>query len=170
MKRIITLTGAAMGVLVLAGLGVQAALAAPGFHGRGPVGPMGGLAGPGAEFMFEALDLTPEQREAVNSLMETYRPRLKTLRDSGRETRRVLMNTTPDDPDYSTVVAQASQEAGENASAMVLVASELRTAVHGLLTVEQREKALELRSKMRERFRDRQERRRLRRDQSPDGA
>ena len=123
--------------------------------------------------MFEVLDLTPEQRDAVEAIQATYGPQLQALRDSGRDTRRALAETTPDDPDYATVVAEASQAAAEHASQLVLLTAEMRRELHGVLTPQQREKALELRSTMREqraqRFEERRERRRAGR-QSEDDA
>jgi len=160
MKRLTMITGGALAALLL--LAGQAALAERSFPGHGPRGPM---AGPGAEFMFEALDLTPEQRDTVDSINEAYRPKLRALRESGRDSRRALMNTAPDDANYSAVVDQASLDAGQNAAALVRLMAAMRSEVYAVLTPEQRVKALELRSKMRERFQQRQERRRSRMEQ-----
>ena len=111
--------------------------------------------------MFEALDLTPEQRDAVEAIQATYRPQLQVLMDSSRNTRQALAETAPDDPDYATVVAEASQAAAEHASQLVLLTAEMRRELHGVLTPQQREKALALRSTMREqRLQKRRERRR----------
>ncbi len=168
MTRTMLVSSLALSVL-LAGLASQLALAQPGWGGhRG--GPMGPFAGPGVEVMFEALDLTPEQRDAVEAIQAIYRPQLQALMDSSRNTRRALSETAPDDPDYATVVAEASQAAAEHASQLVLLSAEMRRELHGVLTPQQREKALELRSTMREqRLQKRRERRRAG-PQQEDGA
>jgi Spy/CpxP family protein refolding chaperone len=154
--------GTLAALVLLAG---QSALAERGFPGRGPGGPMAGM---GAEFMFEALQLTPEQRDTLDSIREAYRPRLRALREAGRGSREALMNTAPDDASYAAVVDQASLDAGNNATELVKLMAALRSEMYAVLTVEQRAKALELRGKMRERFKDRQERRRSHREQWPD--
>jgi protein CpxP len=162
MMKTILVTSLALTVL-LAGFASQLALAQPGW-GEHRGGPMGAFAGPRAEFMFEALDLTPEQRDAVEAIQATYRPQLQALQDSGRATRQALAQTAPDAPDYATVVAEASQAAAEHASQLVLLTAEMRRELHAVLTPQQRQKALELRNTMREqreqRFQERRERRR----------
>jgi Spy/CpxP family protein refolding chaperone len=157
MKRFSLITGATLAALVL--LAAQSAFAERGFPGHGPRGPMAGM---GAEFMFEALDLTPEQRATVDSIGEAYRPRLRALRESGRGSREALMNTAPDDENYAAVVDQASLDAGANAAELVRLMAALRSEVYAVLTTEQRAAALELRGKMRKRFQERKERRRSR--------
>jgi Spy/CpxP family protein refolding chaperone len=66
MLKTILVTSLALTVL-LAGFATQLASAQPGW-GEHRGGPMGAFAGPRAEFMFEALDLTPEQRDAVEAI------------------------------------------------------------------------------------------------------
>ena len=88
---------------------------------------------------------------------------------SGRDSRRLLMETTPDDLSYMSVVEEASRVAGQNASQLVILTAELRREVHGLLTQEQRIKAGEMRSNMRERFRERKQRRRARQESAGEG-
>ena len=173
-KTMITVGALGAGLLAVAGLVSQSAVAERGWGGpRGPHGfggPMGGLDGPRAELMFDALDLTPEQRDAVDGILERYRPQLKVLHDNGRESRRLLLATRPDDPNYATVVAEASQVAGQNAAQLVTLTAELRREMHALLTPEQREKAAEMRARMQERFQERLERRHGRRESAGGGA
>lgn len=167
-KAVITASSIAVGLLLVIGLVSPSAVADRGWGGhRG--GPMAGLGGPRAELMFQALDLSSEQRDVIEDIEASYRPQFEALRDSGRDSRRALLETTPDDPDYATVVAEASQAAGQNASQLVLLAAELRRELYAVLTPEQREKALQLRAEMRERFQERRERRRAR-HQSADEA
>ena len=148
--------------LVLAGLVSESVLAERGWRGhRG--GPLGG---PRVELMYEALDLTTEQRQAIDAIQANYRPQLQALRESGRENRRALRETSPDAADYATVVAEASQAAAEHASQMVLLTAELRREVHAVLTPEQQEKALQMRDTMKDRFEQRRERRRAQRQSS----
>ncbi len=165
-----TLSGVLVGLLLVVGLTSQSVLAERGWAGHRPGGAMAGLGGPRAELLFEALDLTPEQRAAAEGIMDSYQPRLKALRDAARDSRRTLMETSPDDAAYATVVAQASQAAANNASQLVLLGAELRRELHALLTPEQRDKALKLRAAARERFEARQERRRMHRQGNADEA
>ena len=169
MKRIIISVSSLAAVVLLAGLVSHTAFAERGWGGHRGGGPLGGLTGPRAEFLFEALDLTPEQRDSMEAIQESYRPQLRSLRQSGRDNRRALAETTPDDPDYATVVAAASQAAAEHASQLVLLTAEMRREVHTVLTAEQRAKARELRDTMRERVEDRRQQRREWRQQRDAG-
>ena len=169
MKKIVIGVSSLAAVVLLAGMASHSAFAERGWGGQRGGGPMGGLSGPRAEVLFEALDLTPEQRDSMEAIRESYRPRLESLRKSGRDNRRALAETAPDNPDYATVVAAASQAAAEHASQLVLVTAEMRREVHAVLTPEQQAKARELRVTMRERVQERRQQRREWRQQR-DGA
>ena len=165
MKRTTVILSSLAAGLVLTGLVTESVLAERGWRGhRG--GPLGG---PRAELMYEALDLSTEQRQAIEAIQANYRPQLQALRENSRDSRRALRDTTPDASDYATVVAEASQAAAEHASQLVLLTAELRREVHAVLTPEQQEKALKMRDTMKDRFEERRERRRAGRQLS-DGA
>ena len=101
--------------------------------------------------LMDRLDLTPEQRATVEDIVESYRPRLRALREAHRESRSDLVATTPDDPNYASVVAEASQAAASHAGELVNLSAGLRAEVHAVLTEEQRARALELREEFRQR-------------------
>ena len=86
---IIAASALGVGLFLIAGLLGQSVAADRGWGGPrgGPDSQMAGFGGPGAQFMFEALDLTPEQRDMVDGILESYRPQFKALRVSGRESR-----------------------------------------------------------------------------------
>ena len=157
MKKTTLIFGSLITGALLAGWAAQAAIAQGGWGGPG-----GHRGGPRAELMYEALDLTVEQRQAIEDIRANYRPQLRALRAGGRDNRRALRETAPDDPNYATVVAEASQAAAEQASQLVLITAEMRREIHALLTPEQRAKSQELRDTMRGKFEERMERRRAR--------
>ena len=155
--------------LVLAstlGLGaVAVAWAGPG--GPGPRGAMG------EEMLFrmlDRLDLSPEQRATVEGIVDSYRPRMKALREAVRENRKSLANSSPDDADYASVVAEASQAAATNAGELVNLSAALRGEVHAVLTEEQRAEARQLREEFRERVKQRRQDRRRRWLEDNDGS
>ena len=124
----------------------------------GPRGPMGGMGGDRMERIFDRLDLTDEQRQTVEGIMDSYRPQLRSLRDSAREVRKNLAQTDPRDAGYSDVVATASQSAAETASQLVTTTAAMRAELDAVLTDDQRAEAAELREEWRERRKDRRAR------------
>lgn len=114
----------------------------PGFM---PPDPLGLGIGHGAlHRLADKLDLTQEQRDTIKGYFEAARPGMKSLREEARANAELLHNTKPDDPNYSNVVAQASQKAGALASRMVTDGSQLRAQIWQVLTPQQRTKMDEL--------------------------
>jgi Spy/CpxP family protein refolding chaperone len=128
--------------VVLAGAN-QAPLAAAA-EPRGSPAPGGGLVVPGmvSQAAFEhaarGLGLTAEQRKSIKEFFDQGRPGLEQLRRQMRANSELLAKTRPDDPSYTTVVADVSQSSGEIASQAVLKGSQLRSQVFGVLSEEQK--------------------------------
>ncbi|HXQ64118.1 MAG TPA: Spy/CpxP family protein refolding chaperone [Steroidobacteraceae bacterium] len=104
----------------------------------------GGLMVPGmvSQRAFERaarqLGLNSEQRQSIKQFFDQGRPGLEQLRRQMRANAELLAKTRPDDPSYTTVVANVSQSSGEIASQAVLKGSQLRSQVFGVLSAEQK--------------------------------
>jgi len=143
--------------LVLGGTQALARDHGPGRHGGDP----------GMRYMqhvLDELDLTPEQQATVKDIFASARPRLHALHEQMRDVRESLIDTNPDDPDYSTIVNQASQKSGELASDLVREMSQVRTEVHAVLTDEQKAKLPEIRAEMKAKMQARHEQMRAKRE------
>jgi Spy/CpxP family protein refolding chaperone len=138
--------------VVLAGAS-QATLPADAAGTRGGPRPAGGLMVPGmiSQSAFERaakqLGLTAEQRQSIKGFFDEGRPGLEQLRRQMRANAELLAKTRPDDPSYTTVVANVSQSSGEIAAQAVLKGSQLRSQVFGVLSDEQKAKLVVLESR-----------------------
>ncbi len=108
--------------------------------------------------MLERLDLSTEQRDQVQSIMARAKPELRALHEARRDNRDRLRSVTPDDADYSTIVAEVSQSNGSLAERGTLLKSQLRSDVWAVLTDTQKAHAKELREERIEKMRRRVER------------
>ncbi|HXQ31598.1 MAG TPA: Spy/CpxP family protein refolding chaperone [Steroidobacteraceae bacterium] len=119
---------------------------------RGGPPPGAGLMVPGmiSQGAFERaareLGLTAEQRQSIKEFFDQGRPGLEQLRRQMRANAELLAKTRPDDPSFTSVVANVSESSGEIASQAVLKGSQLRSQVFGVLSSDQKTKlvALEL--------------------------
>jgi Spy/CpxP family protein refolding chaperone len=84
------------------------------------------------------LKLTPEQKQSLRGIAESYRPRLWDLRQRGEAIRDQLLQTSPQDPGYAGVTLEASQAAGALATDAVTLLSQMRVEMDGVLTADQR--------------------------------
>ncbi len=167
-KRIQWPVAAGVGAaLILSGIAItavtQSSQAAPppdrAFHGPGPdMGPgpgpmMPGFMPPGAfERIADRLQLSAEQRETARGFLEQAKPGLDKLRQQMHASAELLAKTRPDDPSYQSVVANASQTAGDLASQLVLQGSQVRSQVFGVLTADQKNKLVTIEAEMRARW------------------
>lgn len=83
------------------------------------------------------LQLSIEQQAIIAEILADYGSRLEPLLRSAADTAWSIMNVAPRDPDYSVDTETAAQAAAQTAGAMVRVISEMRSAVHSVLTSEQ---------------------------------
>ncbi len=86
----------------------------------------------------DELGLTLEQRDRIKLMMYEAEPRIKQLRVDIQALRDKMMSATPDDPEFQTVTAEASQAAALIAAELVNLTAEIRVKTHGLLTDEQK--------------------------------
>jgi len=101
----------------------------------------------------DELELTLEQRDRLKLIAYEMEPRIRALRDQGKALAGSLKAMTPDEPNYATLTAAASQQAASLAAESVNVMAELRRRMHDVLTDEQRAR---LKTKIEERRQARQ--------------
>jgi periplasmic protein CpxP/Spy len=106
----------------------------------------------GGGMMLRGVDLTDAQKAQVKEIMEASRSKVKPLRESMKANRQKLREATENGKfDETQVQALATEQA--NLSAQMLVErTRVKSQVFGLLTQEQKDKAVQARTEMRERF------------------
>lgn len=110
-----------------------------------------GFGHPGAHMkrLLKHLDLSVEQRDQVHSFMEQSKPQMREIGEQMRANQDRLSAVSPDDADYSNVVAEVSQGNGALVERMTLLTASVQSQVWAVLTDEQKAKADELRKEMR---------------------
>jgi nitrogen regulatory protein PII-like uncharacterized protein len=104
------------------------------------------------------LQLSIEQQAIIAEILADYGARLEPLFRQGAETAWSIMNVAPRDPEYSLDTETAAQSAAETAAGIVRTISEMRSAIHSVMTEEQiatldrliEEKRAEMRAKIAE--------------------
>jgi len=146
-RRLLAMLAGIGAALILAGVALATAAAGgatPPPPGQRPAAGGGALAMPGvlSPLAFDRiagpLDLSAEQRQAIDALYDQALPALVQLQTRMRTGTARLARTPPDDPGYQGVVASESEAAADAAARLVLQASQLRAQIHGVLTAEQR--------------------------------
>ncbi len=97
-------------------------------------------AGPNSEFFNkwrDELGLSVEQQGVIAEIFADYGQRLRPLLERGAETAWSIMNVAPINPEYTVDTEAAAQAAAETAADLVRIASEMRSAVHSVMTAEQ---------------------------------
>lgn len=120
-----------------------------GAFGHGPVAPMMKVLG--------ELELSDAQLSQIMTVVETRTPQLRNLHRQGRELRRDLHETVPDDPAYYDVVAVVAQQSGQLVMRLVEETAQLRAELYAVLTPEQKAEAAQIRAEFdqrRQRFED----------------
>jgi Spy/CpxP family protein refolding chaperone len=118
------------------------ALAALGLAGAAWAGAPGGWhghhGGAGMEFMhvLKQLNLSPEQKTQVKSIMESARPQFQALGDSMRQNHEAMLSTAPTDASYPALL----QKAKENAAARIDQMHAVHQQIYSVLTPEQQAK------------------------------
>lgn len=105
--------------------------------GGGPMGPMSG----GAPWLsrMEGLNLSAEQRAAMQQVFERYRTRGVELAQRGSSVRSELMDVAPEDAAYAAATERAAEAAAAIAADAVKLMSEMRGEMNAILTPEQRQ-------------------------------
>ena len=113
---------------------------------KGPRGPGGPGAMPGRMLlrMADELNLSIEQQDSLQDLIDEFQPSWDSLRERMSESRSKMMELTPDDPEYASVTQEVSQQAATLAAEMVTLASDFQVRAYALLTEEQRQRLEEL--------------------------
>jgi Spy/CpxP family protein refolding chaperone len=122
----------------------------PGGHGgHGGPGMMMGMEGHMLMRMADELGLSPEQRQTIRGFFETAAPGFRKLHEQMRANTKLMMDTQPDDPKYTSVVQQVGQSSADLAQQMVVQSSQLRTQIWSVLTAEQKTKLKAKQAEMR---------------------
>jgi periplasmic protein CpxP/Spy len=168
-------TGAALGVALVAGAGLATVAAreqgpgAPGglFGRRGPGGP-----GRGGALMLplRGLDLTETQREQVKTAIDAHKAEFEAIGTRMRQARTALDEAVTADALNEAAVRQASVDVAAVEADAAVLRAKVHTEVWALLTPAQQQKARELkaqraerRAQVRQRIEQRREQRRQQR-------
>jgi Spy/CpxP family protein refolding chaperone len=135
---------AGAGLLAFAGFGIAGAAddAATGSTAPGPApGPYGhgwGHHGWGPGRIYSKLGLSAEQKESIKAIMTAAKPEMQSLHSQEKANHLKMMQTTPDDPNYATVVADVAQTNATLASQRTTQMSEVKAKIYALLTPAQK--------------------------------
>jgi len=151
--RIAMLAGAALVLLPVLALAQPGGPRHFGRHGVGPQGP--GFGGPGGGFLagrlFERLDLSDEQLDAVHAAFEAALDEGIALHRSAWEQRRALAAAADADVVDEGAIREAAAALGQIEADLALHRARQMQRVREILTPEQREEMRELRDRVAER-------------------
>ncbi len=99
------------------------------------------------ERMADRLNVTPEQRTAMRGVVDKYRPELRALADRMRTNRQELRTLQRQDQPDANRLHQLADAQGQALSQTIVLRSEMRSAIHQVLTPEQREQLQQMRGK-----------------------
>jgi Spy/CpxP family protein refolding chaperone len=106
----------------------------------------------GGGMMLRGLDLTDAQKAQVKEIMEASKAKVQPLRESMKANRQKLQAAT-ENGKFDEAAVQALANENASLSAQLLVErSRVKSQIFNILTPEQREKAAQLKSQMKERF------------------
>jgi periplasmic protein CpxP/Spy len=141
-RNLLTATLLAAGALLTAASSVSVATAAddtttsppppPGAHG-----PQGWHHRGGPWHLLSKLNLTAEQKTQVKTIMTAARPELESLHQQIRANRLKLQQTSPTDPNYTTITSQVSQAHGTLQAQVLTQHAQIRAQVFKVLTTAQ---------------------------------
>jgi protein CpxP len=101
--------------------------------------------------MAEALDLTPEQREQIKAIRAAEQDKVAPLKEQLRKGREQLRVAAEQQPFDEAAVRALAADQAEIRTEMIVSHARVKNQIHALLTPEQREKAEQMRSSMKER-------------------
>ena len=125
------------------------------FKGPRGSGAPGAMAGQMLLRMADELNLSIEQQDSLQGLIDEFQPSWDSLRERMSASRSKMMGLTPDDPAYASVTQEVSQEAAALASEMVTLGSDFQVRAYALLTEEQQQRLEELKLERRDQRRHR---------------
>ncbi len=136
-----------------------------GKRGGGKMGKMhrggrdGGKGGMGGGMMFRGLDLTDEQKAQMKQIREASKAAVTPLHEAMKANRQKMAEATANGAfDEGTVTAIANEGAGIHAQ-MTVQREKVKAQMFAVLTDEQKTKAAEMRSNMKQRFQERMNKR-----------
>jgi Spy/CpxP family protein refolding chaperone len=111
----------------------------------------------GGAAMFRELGLTDAQRTSMKSILEAAKPAMKDLREKLQANFKLLRQTTPDDKNYTQLVAKVSQENGALTAKLISARSKLFSQCYAVLEPVQKTHLAELVAKRAKWMADREE-------------
>jgi protein CpxP len=88
--------------------------------------------------LYSKLGLTPEQQASIKSIMASAKPQMQTMHQQMQANQMKLMQTKPDDSNYSSVVAEVAQSNAALAQQRTSHAAELQSQMYAVLTPAQK--------------------------------
>jgi Spy/CpxP family protein refolding chaperone len=98
--------------------------------------------------MLSKLNLTPEQKAAVKTIMANAGPQMKSIAQEMRANSQKLHSTQPTDANYAAVVSQVTQANGSLHSQMITQREAARAQIYKVLTPAQQTQLVALQAQM----------------------
>lgn len=95
--------------------------------------------------MARRLDLDDTQVEQMTNIVESARPEMELLRESGRENRQAMRDLDVTDPDYGVKLQNIAAAKGELEASSTELRGRMRAEMHAILTSEQQQELAEVR-------------------------
>ncbi len=130
----------------------MAAATYAGGYGHGHQGKHGSHHSGMRGLMFErALDLTAEQKTAVDEIYSNAKQQRKASSSERREARQQMMDLNPGDADYQSKVAMLAKQQAAQVEQRILAHADVQAQVYEILTPEQRVELEELKQEVKAR-------------------
>ena len=94
----------------------------------------------------ESLDLNPEQRKKIDTIVAQIQPEMRVHRDAMKEGRRTIHQLPEEADDYIAKVRSLADEQGKHLAELIVLRAKLRTQVGAVLTPEQQTKLKAMRA------------------------
>ena len=115
----------------------------------GAPGPHGWHHHRGSWHLLGQIGLSAEQKEQIKGIMTAARPQMQSLREQMHTNSLKLGQTSPTDPNYSSIASQVSQTHGSLAAQAMTQKAEMRAQVFKVLTPAQQTQLTALEAQMR---------------------
>ncbi len=113
-----------------------------------PPGPAGRHHHGGAWRLLGKLDLNAAQKQQIKDIMTAAHPQMQSLHEQMQANSQKLRQTQPTDPNYASIVSQASQTHGTLSAQMLTQRAEVRAQVFKVLTPAQQTQLAALEAEM----------------------
>ena len=88
----------------------------------------------------ESLDLNPEQRKKIDTIVAQIQPEMRTHQDAMKEGRKTIQQLPEEGDDYMAKVRSLADQQGKHFAELIVLRVKLRTQVGAVLTPEQQTK------------------------------